>query len=105
LMFEVHDSIKDLPGATPARKLVVSKALEYLDTLSKDASSDLDLQRELATAYQRVGDVQGGSADANLGDTQGALQSYKKSQGIRESIARVRPHDVRAKRDLVDIYD
>ncbi|HEU5235318.1 MAG TPA: serine/threonine-protein kinase [Terriglobales bacterium] len=105
LMFEIHDSIRDLPGATPARKLVVSKALQYLDTLSKDASTDLSLQRELATAYQRIGDVQGGSTDANLGDTQGAIESYRKSLQIRESIARMRPHDPQAKEELADIYD
>jgi len=105
LMFEIHDSIRDLPGATPARKLVVSKALQYLDTLSKDASTDLSLQRELATAYQRIGDVQGGSTDANLGDPQGATESYRKSLQIRESIARMRPHDPQAKEELADIYD
>ena len=105
LMFEIHDSIRDLPGATPARKLVVSKALQYLDALSKDASTDIGLQRELATAYQRIGDVQGGSADANLGDTQGAIESYRKSLQIRESIGRMRPHDSQAQEELADIYD
>jgi tetratricopeptide (TPR) repeat protein len=105
LMFDIHDSIRDLPGATPARKLVVSKALQYLDALSKDASTDIALQRELATAYERIGDVQGGSVDANLGDTQGAVESYRKSLQIRESIAQMRPHDPQAKEDLADIYD
>lgn len=104
LMFEVHDAIKDLPGATPARKLVVSKALEYLDRLSKDASSDPTLQRELATAYQKVGDVQGGSADANLGDYDGALASYRKALRIRESLAKARPQDVQLQRELAAGY-
>ena len=30
LMFEVHDSIRDLPGTLPARKLLVDRAVEYL---------------------------------------------------------------------------
>jgi serine/threonine protein kinase len=34
-MFEFHDSIQDLPGATVARALVVKRALEYIDRLSK----------------------------------------------------------------------
>ena len=29
LIFEIHDSIKDLAGATPTRKLLVERALEY----------------------------------------------------------------------------
>ena len=33
LIFDIHDSIQDLPGATPARKLIVEKALQYLDSL------------------------------------------------------------------------
>src|SRR5690348_2421430 len=38
LIFEVHDSIQDLAGATPARKLLVTKALQYLDSLSREAA-------------------------------------------------------------------
>ncbi|MGH7939264.1 MAG: serine/threonine-protein kinase, partial [Bryobacteraceae bacterium] len=36
LMFEIHDSVKDLAGSTPTRRLIVSRALEYLDSLSHD---------------------------------------------------------------------
>jgi serine/threonine protein kinase len=60
-MFEFHDSIVDLPGSTPARLLVVNRALDYLDRLSKDSADNPSLQVELAAAYQRVGDVQGQS--------------------------------------------
>ena len=88
LMFEVHDSIRNLAGATPARKLLVSKALQYLDSLSKEASGDASLQTELAAAYEKVGDVQGYPDTANLGDTEGALASYQKALAIRESFAR-----------------
>ena len=87
LMFEVHDSIRNLAGATPARKLLVSKALQYLDSLSKEASGDPSLQNELAEAYEKVGDVQGYPDTANLGDTEGALSSYRKALAIRESFA------------------
>ncbi len=76
LMFEVHDSIKDLPGSTAARRLLVTRALEYLDSLSREASGDPSLQRELAAAYDRVGDVLGYNGAANLGDFAGASQSY-----------------------------
>jgi non-specific serine/threonine protein kinase/serine/threonine-protein kinase len=87
LIFEIDDSIRDLPGATSARKLLVSRALQYLDRLSGEASGDPSLQRELATAYERVGDVLGHPYAANLGDTPGALTSYRKALAIRESLA------------------
>src|SRR4029077_17655027 len=46
LIFDVHDSIKDLPGSTPARKLIVDRALQYLNALAQESGNDLALQRE-----------------------------------------------------------
>lgn len=86
LIFDIHDSIQDLPGSTPARKLIVDRALQYLDSLSQESRGDLSLQRELATAYQRVGLVQGHYLQNSLGDTQGSLISYQKALNIREQI-------------------
>jgi serine/threonine protein kinase len=85
LMFEIHDSVKDLAGSTPTRRLIVSRALEYLDSLASDASGNPTLQRELATAYEKIGDIQGNPYSANIGDTDGALTSYRKAVQIRES--------------------
>jgi non-specific serine/threonine protein kinase/serine/threonine-protein kinase len=91
VIHELHDAIANLPGATPARRLLVTRALEYLDRLATEARDDLDLQRELADAYKRVGDVQGGGRGANLGDTQGALASYAKALAIRRALADRQP--------------
>jgi eukaryotic-like serine/threonine-protein kinase len=85
LMFEIHDSVKDLAGSTPTRRLIVSRALEYLDSLAHDASGNSALQRELATAYEKIGDIQGNPYSANIGDTDGALTSYRKALQIREN--------------------
>ena len=94
LMFDVHDSIQNLPGSTPARKLLVERALRYLDKLARDSASDASLQRDLGTAYEKVGTVQGNPFGANLGDTRGALESYGKALTIRESLARANPRDI-----------
>ena len=67
-LFEFHDAIRDLPGSTAARALVVKRALEYLDGLAKESAGDRALRRELAEAYQQVGDVQGNPFMPNLGD-------------------------------------
>jgi non-specific serine/threonine protein kinase/serine/threonine-protein kinase len=97
-MFELHDAIRDLPGATPARALLVKRALEYLDSLAREASGDATLQRELAAAYLRLGDVQGKPYEPNLGDSQGALESYRKSAAIGEAL--VSAGHAEARRDL-----
>jgi eukaryotic-like serine/threonine-protein kinase len=86
LIFDVHDSIQDLPGSTTARKLIVDRALQYLNALAQESSSDLALQRELATAYERVGLVQGHYLQNSLGDTQGSFSSYQKALRIRQQV-------------------
>jgi eukaryotic-like serine/threonine-protein kinase len=94
LLFEIHDSIEDLPGSVPARKLLVERALQYLDSLSQEANGDPSLQRELASAYLRIGDVQGYPFSANLGDPQGAAKSYHTALAINEALVRSDPKDV-----------
>lgn len=56
-LFEFHDAIEDLPGSTPARELVVKRAVEYLDKLAAESVNDPTIQRELATAYEKVGRI------------------------------------------------
>ena len=79
MIFELHDSIEDLPGATGARKLIVERALQYLDSLAAESRGDPSLQRELADGYQRIGDLQGGPFLANVGDTPAALTQLRTS--------------------------
>ncbi len=102
LVFEIYDSIKDLSGATPSRKLLVDRALQYLDSLSAEASDDRSLQTELAAAYLRIGDVQGNPAQANQGDLAGALASYRK--GLQILLPLSKQDDVNALSQLSDAY-
>jgi len=74
VLFELYDGIASLAGATEVRKLLVTRALQYLDSLSREAAGDTSLQMELAAAYTRVGDVQATPDSPNLGDTPGALR-------------------------------
>jgi serine/threonine protein kinase/tetratricopeptide (TPR) repeat protein len=87
-VFEFHDAIADLAGATAARQLVVSKGLEYLDRLAADAEHDRSLQSELADAYERMSDIQGNPFASNVGDVQASLESTRKATAIREALAK-----------------
>ncbi|MBL8142013.1 MAG: serine/threonine protein kinase [Acidobacteria bacterium] len=93
-LFEFHDAVAPLAGSTPARTLLVAKSLEYLDSLAREAADDPTLQEELAAAYDRVGDVQGNPSQANLGDVERALESYRKAEAIRTTLADQAPQDV-----------
>jgi non-specific serine/threonine protein kinase/serine/threonine-protein kinase len=96
-LFEVHDAVKDLSGSTPARQLMVRTGIEYLDKLAADAGDRADLRRELAAGYLRVGDVQGRPLNPNLGDSSGALSSYRKSVALYDSlqVSASSPRDLR----------
>lgn len=86
LIFDIHDSVRDLPGSTPARRLIVERALQYLNQLSSESAGDVGLQRELAAAYERVGSVQGDYLENNLGDGQATLSSYRKALELRKQV-------------------
>jgi tetratricopeptide (TPR) repeat protein len=94
-VFDVHDRIKHLAGATEARKAIVATALEYLENLSQEAGGDASLVLELATAYERIGDVQGLLDEGNLGDTQGALASYRRAEAMLKALRDARDWRVR----------
>lgn len=83
---EFHSTIEKLPGTTPARERLVKLALTALDELARGDTRDAALQQELASAYLKIGDVQGRPGFPNLGDTEGALASYRKSLAIRTNL-------------------
>ena len=85
VMFDLHDDIARLPGSTKFRATLVKTGLEYADALARESSSDPDLQREVAAAYSRLAEVQGG-ANSNLGDREGAKESYLKALAIGEAL-------------------
>jgi len=104
LMFEVHDSIRDLPGGTAAKKLIIQRAQEYLDSLAQESKSDPALLRELANAYGKLGTTQGDSRASNLGDTAASLQSYRKAIELGAAAVTLDPGNVELKRQLADDY-
>lgn len=86
-VFEFHDAIATLPGATAPRALVVQKGLEYLDILARDAAGDRSLQRDLAAAYERMAGIQTNPYEANVGDVAGGLASSTRALAVRDALA------------------
>ena len=54
LLFDYHDAIKNLPGATQVHEHLIKNALANLDKLAAEAQGDSVLQRELAAAYEQT---------------------------------------------------
>jgi serine/threonine protein kinase len=104
LIFEIHDSIRELPGATASRKLILQRAQEYLDSLAAESTSDPSLLRELAAAYTRLGSVLGNPLDANLGNSEQALRNYRRAAELREAVSVASPSDPDSRRELAESY-
>ena len=104
-VFQVHDAIKELPGSTAARQLLVTTALEYLNTLAAEAGNDRQLQQDLAAAYEKVGDIQGQAyGPANVGEPRLALDSYAKGIALLEGVVADDPGNVSARSSLARSY-
>lgn len=86
VLFDFDEKIRNLNGATEARELLASTALSYLDGLRAERLDDVDLAREVAEAYERVGDVLGEPARPNLGKRAEAIKAYQNARAIRETL-------------------
>lgn len=105
VVFEIHDAIADLPGSTPAQRLLVARALHYLNALAEDRGNDPALMLNLAQSYERIGDAQGAPARPNLGDRRGALASYTKARDLLLKLRRRNPADKQVESWLAVIDD
>jgi non-specific serine/threonine protein kinase/serine/threonine-protein kinase len=100
-LFEFDDAIKNLPGSSTARDLVVRRAVEYLDNLASEAGDDPALLNDLADAYEHVGDLTGAFRQAR-GDSspRRAIENGLKALAIRRRLAALNPGDEKARANL-----
>jgi len=85
-MFDFYDELQKVPGTTKAKAMVISTASEYLQNLATSAGRDRGLLLELASSYERLALVEGGSnLDLNL--RAAALEHRKKAVDIRSRLA------------------
>ena len=104
VLFEYHDGIAKLPGATGMREKMVKDSLEFLDNLSTESIGNLDLQRDIVKAYRKVGDIQGEGNTGNVGKSNDALQSYQKAFVMQEKIVEKNPNNVEDQKMLGDLH-
>jgi tetratricopeptide (TPR) repeat protein len=100
LLSELDEAIKQLPGSTGAQKLLVTRVLEHLDRMAKDAQGDRQTKLDLIDAYTRLGNIQGNAYDQNLGDPTGAFVSLGKALDLARPLAASGSMDREATRAL-----
>ena len=79
------------PESSTARRLIVTKAQQQLELLSAGSEKDPELQRDLAAAYERMGELRVDPAQPAKANAAAALDAYRR--GRRPS-----PQDRRAAR-------
>ncbi len=88
-MFEVNEAITKSP--IKARELLVQRAIEYLDKLSSESAGNIELKGDLASAFERIGDIQSEIFRPFSGKTSEALLSHQKALALREEVLAVMP--------------
>lgn len=104
LLFEVHTALRTVPGATESRRLLLDRAVQFLDGLAADAAEDDELQLELAGGYQQLANVQGNSFSENVGDTAAALTSLEKAARFVDAVRARRPEDADVLIRAIDVH-
>ncbi len=103
LLFDIAPKIERIQGSTEARKALVTRALDYLDSLANEAADDRQLQSEVAAAYEKIGELQGSPRKPNLNDFTGAMRSYEKARTIRTALLQTTHDDEQLKRIAGDL--
>ncbi len=100
MLQDLHESLRDLPGSTASRRVLVTNALEYLDKVAEDTGDDPGLLADLAGGYETLADLQGSPIAESLGDMAGAMASYEKAISLRREILDRNPEDPQSIHDL-----
>lgn len=90
-LFEFHDAIAQLTGATRARSLLVNRALAYLDQVSEQRVDEVRVREQLAYGYEKLSELQYRHGPGHLGDSAGAIQTAGKALQLRRALAAEAP--------------
>jgi len=85
-VFDIDVAIRNTPGTTKARQLIVSTSLEYLQKVGAEARGDKNLTLEIGSAYVQLAHVQGVPVNSNLGQFASADESLRKADELVESV-------------------
>jgi tetratricopeptide (TPR) repeat protein len=81
-MLALYDEIDTAPGQLQTGDALVRSAIATLESLGDEAREDPVVAIQLADAYDRIGEIQGGNRQANFGLLDDALVSFTKSKEI-----------------------
>lgn len=86
ILFDVNDSLKDVPGAGPARKQAVLAALKHLEDLASKSGNDLSLTEDLAGAYEQTAEIMSSLFEDAKDGASLAIPALMKAVRLREKL-------------------
>jgi serine/threonine protein kinase/tetratricopeptide (TPR) repeat protein len=104
MIFEIGDGLRDLSGTTATREAMVRRGVEYLNRMSEQESGGSGMQRQMATAWLKVSELQYDPGRSSLYDTAGARQSVARSLKLLEPLAKANPRDPELRHQLIQAY-
>ncbi len=81
-MLALYDEIDTAPGQLKTGDALVNSAITTLESLGDGARKDPVIAVQLADAYDRIGEIQGGKRSANFGRIDQAMESFSRSKEI-----------------------
>ncbi len=100
--FQAGGSLAVAAGSTSVRGTLNERAVESLEQLLKDSPDDPRIQRDLATAYQRLALVQGTVFSANYGERKTARATMEKALDLNQKLFEANPSSLANRSALVD---
>ena len=104
MLFEVDDRVRNLPGAMPAREVLMQRGLDYLSRMSVETPDSDRLRQQLGGAYLKMGALQWDPDGSNLRDLNGARESYARSAALLETQLKTNPNDATLRHQLTLAY-
>lgn len=88
MLIEFPNRIQGAKSVQEVRQIYVEESLDYIDRLAPEAARDARLTREVARAYQVIGDVQGFAHQGSLMRPADAIRTYQKGIALLEPLDR-----------------
>jgi tetratricopeptide (TPR) repeat protein/predicted Ser/Thr protein kinase len=87
ILTDVDRTLRDVPGAAPARQQAVLAALKHLEELSAKSGADPALDEDIAAAYEQVADIMTALFEDSKDGAAMAIPALAKAVQIRARLA------------------
>lgn len=98
-LVSVIGELADIPGALESKRQLAEIATTTLAEVQRQRGG-VELEAQLATAYEQLGRLQADPYAASVGDTDGGIKSLREALRLREKLLALTPDDPARARDV-----